>query len=78
MRQSELKEFRKLARHKQKWELVAHLMSDMLNALGVDTDDILAANKDEVAEMILNRHDYIKRANPLLYQHQEYREARKA
>ena len=65
MRANELERFRELAKSKQKWEMVAHLMSDMLNALGVATEDIMAADKEEAANMLLHRHDYIRRANPL-------------
>lgn len=36
-----------------KWELVAYLMSDMLEDFGVDTTKILEADKDEVARMLL-------------------------
>ena len=67
VRKEELEDYRKLSRAMQGWQMKAHLMQSMLNALGVDVDDIMEADKDKAAQMLLNRHDYIKRANPLPY-----------
>lgn len=65
MRKDELEFWREVGRRKQAWEMKAHLMSYMLNALGVSVDDIMEANKATVSDMLLNKDVYIGRANPL-------------